>query len=142
MTQDQHEGQSTLRDIANIFFKHKQKMIITFGATLLTVIVGSLLMTPVYQASSKILVKFGRENVYMPAVSGGGSSGPIVVDPSREEHINSAIDILKGQNVIEATIRKLGVKNIYPQLGADEDSICGAGRRWTRRLLWFKRSFP
>ncbi len=141
MPQKDYEGQGTLRDIAYILFKHKQKMIITFGATLLTVIVGSLLMTPVYQASSKILVKFGRENVYMPAVSRGGGSEAIVVDPSREEHINSAIDLLKEQNVIEAAIRKIGVKNIYPQLRGDENPSAAQEALNTATLMVQKRLF-
>ena len=119
MPQDEYEGQGTLRDIASIVFKHKRKMVITFCATILIVAVASLVMTPVYRASSKILVKFGRKNVYTPAVSGAGSSSPVLVDPQREEHINSAIEMIKGQKVIETVIQKIGLKNIYPKLLSD-----------------------
>jgi polysaccharide biosynthesis protein PslE len=122
MAQTEYEGQSTARDIAFIVFKHKRKMIVTFCATILIVIVGSLVMTPVYRASSKILVKFGRESVYMPAVSGSGSPPQVLVDPLGMERINSAVEMVKGQKVVEAVIEKLGVKNVYPQLLPDDDS--------------------
>jgi uncharacterized protein involved in exopolysaccharide biosynthesis len=119
MAQKQSEGQGTLRDFAHIIFKHKQKLIVIFGVTVLTVVIGSLLMTPVYEASSKILVKFGRENIYMPALSGGGGSPPVLVDPMREEYINSATEMIKGDKVIRAAIQKIGVNKVYPGLVHD-----------------------
>ena len=120
--QREDEGQSTVRDIAFIIFKHKGKMLITFCATVLIVTVSSLLMTPVYRASSKILVKFGRENVYMPAISGSGGPPQVIVDPMGAERVNSAVEMVKGQTVVEAVIEKLSVKSIYPQLVRDDNS--------------------
>ena len=40
----------------------------------LTVTAGSFLMSPTYEATSKILLKFGRENVYTPTTPAGGGS--------------------------------------------------------------------
>jgi len=122
MAQKEYEGQSTVRDIAFIAFKHKRKMLITFCATVLIVTVGSLLMTPVYRASSKILVKFGRENIYMPAVPGSSGSPQVLVDPLGAERVNSAVEMVKGQKVVEAVIEKLSVKSVYPQLVSDDNS--------------------
>lgn len=122
MPQKDNKGQGTLRDIASIVFKHKRRMVITFCATIVIASVATLAMTPVYRASSKILVKFGRENIYLPAVPAGGNSPPVVVDPSREERINAAVEMVKGQKVVEAVIEKMGVRNIYPQLVRDEVS--------------------
>ena len=66
------EPQGTLRDILYIIFKHKKKMLILFFTVVLTVTAGSLLMSPTYEATSKILLKFGRENVYSPTTPAGG----------------------------------------------------------------------
>jgi polysaccharide biosynthesis protein PslE len=106
----------TLRDIAYIIFKHKKKMFLVFFLTVACVAIASLAMTPVYEVSCKILVKFGRESVYMPVMPGGGGLTPVVVDPAREERINAAVEMIKGQKVIEDVIQKVGLKTIYPHL--------------------------
>ncbi len=68
------EPQGTVRDILYIIFKHKVKMLILFFTVVLTVTAGSFLMSPTYEASSKILLKFGRENVYIAHHPRGGGS--------------------------------------------------------------------
>ena len=54
------DTQGTLRDLLHILFKHQAKIITIFLTVVITVTIGSFLMSPVYEASSKILVKFGR----------------------------------------------------------------------------------
>jgi uncharacterized protein involved in exopolysaccharide biosynthesis len=80
----------------------------------LTVTIGTLLMSPTYEASSKILVKFGRENVYMPTNPAGGGSSQVLLDPSREERINSAVEMFQGRNILEQVIHDVGATKIYP----------------------------
>jgi uncharacterized protein involved in exopolysaccharide biosynthesis len=58
------ENQGTLRDFLYIIFKHKAKILTIFLAIVLTESIGSFVMAPTYEATAKILVKFGRENVY------------------------------------------------------------------------------
>lgn len=109
----ENDPQTNVRDLLNVVFKHKTKMITIFLAVVVTVTVVTFLMSPVYEASSKILVKFGRENVFMPT-SPASSGSPILFDSSREERINSEVEILTGRNLIEKVISDLGVKTIYP----------------------------
>ena len=103
----------SLRDFLYVVFKHKTKILAVFLATVITVAVGSFIMKPAYEADSKILIKFGRENIYIPATT--DVSTPIV-SLSREGSINSEIEILKSRGLIERTVRTLGVENIYPGL--------------------------
>ena len=110
----ENEVQGNLRDILNVVFKHKAKMITIFLTVVVTVTIGSFLMSPVYEASSKILIKVGRENVYMPTNPAASGNPPIFFDSSREERINSEVEILKGRNLIEKVLTDLGVKHIYP----------------------------
>ena len=117
---NENESLGTLRDLLNIVFKHKSKMLIVFLTVVVTVTVGSLLMSPVYEASSKILVKFGRENVFTPTSPASGGNTPILFDSAREEHLNSEIEIFKGRNLIQQTINAVGIENLYPDL--EEDS--------------------
>jgi uncharacterized protein involved in exopolysaccharide biosynthesis len=109
------EPQGTLRDILYIVFKHKVKICTLFFTVVLTVTAGSLIMSPTYEASSKILLKFGRENVYSPTTPAGGGT-PIVMDLSREERLNSEVEMLTGRNLAERVIRDIGLEALYPKL--------------------------
>lgn len=113
---DERESQGTLRDLLNVVFKHQATIILIFLTVVVTVTIGSFLMPPVYEASSKILIKFGRENVYLPTSPAASGSPPILFDSSREERINSEVEILKGRNLIEKVLTDLGVKTIYPDI--------------------------
>jgi len=115
-------AQGTLRDLLYVIFKHKAKMITIFLAVVITVTICSFLMPPVYEASSKILVKFGRENVFMPTSPTVSGSPPILFDSSRGERINSAIEMLKGRNLIEKVVSDMGVKHIYPDTDQKEQA--------------------
>ena len=110
------EAQGNLRDLLNVIFKHKAKIVIIFLTVVVTVTIGSFLMPPVYEASSKILIKFGRENVYMPTSPAAGGNQPVLFDSSREERINSEVEILKGRSLIEKVLNDISVKKIYPDI--------------------------
>src|SRR3989304_10468032 len=85
----------SLRDFMSILFKHKQKILVVFLATVATVTVGSFLIPPTYEAKSSLLVKFGREYIYRPEVGERVSSDMRPLIPlNQEEVINSEIQIL------------------------------------------------
>ena len=103
---------TSLRDFLYVVFKHKTKILAVFLATVITVTAASFIMKPTYEADSKILIKFGRENIYIPATE---HVSPIV-NLNPQEEINSEIEILKSRGLVERTVRTLGVENIYPGL--------------------------
>lgn len=111
------ETQGTLRDFLYIIFKHKAKILTIFLAIVVTVTVGSFIMSPTYEATSKVLVKFGRENVYATTTQSQSGSGQIVFDTAREERINSEVELLKGRALISKVVADIGVQNIYPDGG-------------------------
>jgi uncharacterized protein involved in exopolysaccharide biosynthesis len=71
--------------------------------------------TPMYEATSLLLVKFGREYVYQDDVGGGGGQ---VVPRSRETLINSEIQILRSAAVVQSVVETMGVETLYPALAA------------------------
>jgi uncharacterized protein involved in exopolysaccharide biosynthesis len=109
----ENEAYGTLRDSFFIIFKHRVKIIIIFLTIVLTVTIGTFLVSPTYEAFSQILVKFGRENIYTPTATG---SQVLIDTSSKEDRINSEVEIIKGRNLIEKVITELGIKNIYPYL--------------------------
>ena len=105
-----------LRDLLVLIFKHKVKIITVFLTVVAVVTAVTFLAAPIYEASSKILVKFGRENVLKPTLASPEGRTPILFSASREEGINSKVEILTGRNLIEKAIIGLGVNTLYPDL--------------------------
>ncbi|MGD0236687.1 MAG: GumC family protein [Syntrophorhabdales bacterium] len=105
----------TLRDFLAILFKHKTKILVVFFSVVITVTVGSFLLSPTYEAKSSVLVKFGRENLYRPEV---GDKGAIISvgQPNQEEILNSEIEILTNRDLMDKVITTIGVEKLYPDL--------------------------
>ncbi len=112
----EHEPQTSgIRDFLTILFKHKYKIIIIFMAVVIPAIVISLLLPPVYEAKSSLIVKFGREYLYRPEV---GDTRSTISFPSlnQEAAINAEIQILTSKDLIEKVIKVLGVDTLYPDI--------------------------
>jgi polysaccharide chain length determinant protein (PEP-CTERM system associated) len=103
---------SGLRDFLTVLFKHKSTILLTFFAVVATVTVGSFVLPPTYEAQSRLLVKFGRENIYRPEV--GGDRNPVFFF-NQEEVLNSEIKILTSRDLIERVITTLTVERMYPK---------------------------
>ena len=103
---------ASLRDFLSVIFKRKAQILLFFFATVCTVTIGTFMAKPTYEAKAQILVKAGRESMYVPPTG----SGNAVVSNDREEQINSEIEILKSRSLLEKVIAKLGPTAIYPDL--------------------------
>ncbi|MGC1402208.1 MAG: GNVR domain-containing protein [Thermodesulfobacteriota bacterium] len=101
-----------VRDFFSILFKRKVAILTIFLATVITVTAGSFLMSPTYEAKSSLLVKFGREFIYRPEV---GDKAPMIAF-NQEEAVNSEINILTSQDIIEKVIKTINLENMYPDL--------------------------
>jgi len=109
----------SLRDFLYIVFKRKTQVLVFFCSTVFVVTLITFMSKPTYEASSQILVKVGRENVYVPA---SGKVNPVVrVD--REEQLNSEIEILKGRSLAEEVVKGIGPTDIYKDLKIKEPGV-------------------
>ncbi|MGD0229795.1 MAG: GumC family protein [Syntrophorhabdales bacterium] len=113
---NERRDMGSVRDILTILFKHKQKIIITFLTVVIAITVGTLLISPTYEAKSSLLVKVGREYLYTPEVGEAHPTPVATMGP--EELLNSEVQILMDQDIIGKVITTLGIKNIYPNLSA------------------------
>jgi uncharacterized protein involved in exopolysaccharide biosynthesis len=81
--------------------------------------VAILMQTPLYESTSLMLVKFGRELVYQSEIGSERS----FVSQNKAAVINSELAILRSQPVLEGTARAIGVGVLYPGLAdAVEDT--------------------
>ena len=110
---DQSPQSNSLRDILVTFFKHKYKVGIIFFTTVFVVTIGSFLIPHTYEAKSSLLVKFGREHIYRSEV---GNAAVPRVPFIMEKLIDTETKIITSRDLIEKTIKSLGVASIYPEL--------------------------
>jgi uncharacterized protein involved in exopolysaccharide biosynthesis len=107
-----NEKPGSTRDILTVLFKQKKKIIVTFFAVVIVITLGTFLIRPTYEASSSLLVKFGREYLYTPEV---GDNRPMTMT-GQEELFNSEIQILTNRDLIEKVIGTMGADKLYPSL--------------------------
>jgi polysaccharide biosynthesis protein PslE len=115
------ETRSSLRDLLSVLFKRKAQILFFFLVVFGTVALATFAMHPIYEATSQILVKIGRENLYVPTVPSSGNSP--VVSVQREEQINSEIEILKGRTLAEEVMKTLDPKAVYKELRSEQNGF-------------------
>jgi uncharacterized protein involved in exopolysaccharide biosynthesis len=110
------QGQSLtpiqIRTFLFIMKKHKWKILSIFFITAIGATVGSLLVAPIYRASSQLLVKPGREDVYIPPTARTEDS-PAVFDPAMGQKINSEIAILTSPGLLMRLVDSFGVNRLF-----------------------------
>lgn len=103
------KSSTSLRDFFYVIFKHRTRILAFFFSTVIIVAIVSFVMKPTYEATSQVLVKLGRENIYVPTTPTAASTSPIF-SFNREEQINSEIEIIKGRNLLDKVIDTIGAE--------------------------------
>jgi uncharacterized protein involved in exopolysaccharide biosynthesis len=109
----------SLRDFLHFLFKRRTRILIFFFVTVILVTIGAFFIKPVYEAQAQILVKIGRESVYLPATQGMDP----VVNYDRREQINSEIEILKSRSLSQKTLAAIGPTNVYKDLENEDQNF-------------------
>ncbi len=128
----------------NILFKRKKLIFGFMLGVFALVCVYLFTATPIYEANAQVLVKLGRENIYVPQV---GNYAPILNENSVEQ-INSEVELLKSQALAEKVLKLIGAETLYPalkergMLGRLKDSFFGGGDKSPeeRGLIRFQKS--
>ncbi|MHC1696748.1 MAG: GumC family protein [Geobacteraceae bacterium] len=112
----QVDQKGNLRGLLTIFFKYRAKILTIFFIIVVMVTVTTFFASPVYEAKSTMLVKYGREYMNRSEV---GTSEPMM-SLSREEIINSEIQILKSPDLAKRVIESVSLSQMYPDLAKDQ----------------------
>jgi uncharacterized protein involved in exopolysaccharide biosynthesis len=132
-------GIDQLKDIAEhayevLYRRRRVFAVVSAGlAFLLSLIL--LLQTPTYEASSLVLVKFGRELVYQSEV---GKEQTVLTARDKATMINSEVAILHSRPVLEKVAETVGLPALYPDLGeaaAEVDAAPSDEKAQTLKLL-------
>ena len=124
------------REMLAIAFKHRLMIAAALLLPPLAALALLILLPKTYRAQSDIMVKTGRE--YM-AQADGESAGFTAPTSTKQEGINSEIALLTSRAVAEATIDKIGLGQLYPDIVANPPAagsvLDAAVRQFGRDLI-------
>ena len=126
--------QLSFREFIVILFKHKFKILAAFLATFVTVSIGTLMVPRIYESTSSLLIKFGREYVYRPEV---GEKPTNVPRTEMVGIIHAETQIITSKDLIDRVIASVGLAKIYPDLGSTGGLAVqeSARRRFMQNLM-------
>jgi uncharacterized protein involved in exopolysaccharide biosynthesis len=110
----------TSRELLSILFREKLKLFLVFVVLCALVVGYSYLLTPYYEATTRLLVKTGPE-----FQTRSDSNQPIAGVPSstKLEIVNSEIQILTSRDLVEAVVNKVGAETLYPGSGGTDAAV-------------------
>ncbi|MEZ5813133.1 MAG: GNVR domain-containing protein [Alphaproteobacteria bacterium] len=103
------------RDILSILFKRRTIVIVFFATVCIGALVALKLSPPNYAAVAKVLVKVGREDIYVPALPSETLTRPMM-SLIREEQLNSEVEIIGSEYLADLLVDKLTPEGIYPSM--------------------------
>ena len=128
--------QTTLRDVASVFFRRPRLFLISFMFVLGAGVLYALL-APSYKAEMKVLVRRGRID---PAVTPTETTPPLVAhEEITEEELNSEVELLQDHDILRKVVLDTGLAaNIswFPRLSREdpEEQIAHAVKRLAGKL--------
>lgn len=111
----------SVRDLLDIVFKRKTQILVFFSATVFTVAIWTFMAKPTYEASSQILVKVGRENLYVPT----GGRTTLSIRPNTAQFMNSELEILGSRSLVEKVVDSIGPVAMYRSPNNRSQGILG-----------------
>jgi polysaccharide biosynthesis protein PslE len=126
--------QLSFKEFLIVLFKHKMKIVAAFLATFITVSIGTLMVPRIYESTSSILIKFGREYVYRPEV---GEKPTNVPRTEMVGIIHAETQIITSKDLIDRVIGAVGLQQIYPDLASSSGPAVqeSARRRFMQNLI-------
>lgn len=102
-----------VEDGLDLLIRRLRVFAVVAGSVGVILLLAILLQTPVYEATSLLLVKFGRELVYQTEVG----TEQTLTARDKETVINSELAILHSRPVLREVGRAVGLATLYPDLG-------------------------
>jgi uncharacterized protein involved in exopolysaccharide biosynthesis len=93
--------------------RHKGKMALLFLLIMGGVTAALVLGPRSYTSEAKLLVRLGRENATLDPTATFGQAPGIVVPPSRDNDINSLIEVIHSRVVLEKVVDVLGPTAVF-----------------------------
>ncbi len=103
---------NTFHDIFRSLQRHKQKSAWFFGIVVTGALLYTLLTPSEYRSEGKLFLRLGRENATLDPTATLGQNTTVTVPSSRENEINSVVEILQSRILFEKVVDSLGPEAI------------------------------
>jgi uncharacterized protein involved in exopolysaccharide biosynthesis len=118
------EEQSSPRSLdatLQTLFRYKWAMVCFFLTVAAAGTALFFLTPPTYRSQAELLMRLGRENVTVDPTATAGQAPVVAVPQSRENEINSAIEVLRSRTLAEKVVTALGPRVILGRAAPPED---------------------
>jgi uncharacterized protein involved in exopolysaccharide biosynthesis len=109
-------------DFVTLLWRETGLMIAVFLVIFLIGLGFALTLKKSYTAGSSVLIQLGQEYVYEPR-AGDAARGAV---PDTDGLVASETEILMSGQLRERVLRKIGISNVYPKLGAEYEAAPAA----------------
>jgi uncharacterized protein involved in exopolysaccharide biosynthesis len=121
----------SVREVCLVLLRHKGKSLLLFVSVVAAVAVVTLLWPKEYRSVGKLFVRLGRENAMLDPAATLGQNPIVAVPQSRENEINSVVEIMQSRALLEKVVDRLGPAVILDPAGktqfAERSPPGGAG---------------
>ncbi len=136
MENEYREETIDLRDYLHVLRKRRWVIISIFMVTVLAVAVHTFTATPIYEASSRIVIE--KENPNLVSIQ-----EVMAVDSTGTDYYQTQYKIIESRVVARAVIERLDLANSPEFLPPPEDSVVAQVKGWINDLLtggieWFR----
>jgi uncharacterized protein involved in exopolysaccharide biosynthesis len=98
----------SVREVCLVLRRHKGKSLSFFIAVVVGSAIVTLLWPKEYQSVGKLFVRLGRENAMLDPTATLGQSPTVAIPQSRENEINSVVEIMQSRTLLEKVVDGLG----------------------------------
>lgn len=102
------QAETTLRDVYRALFRHRRKAVWFFVAVMTTVTLATILWPKSYRSEGALYIRMGRENVTLDPAATIGRESVVAITDSRENEINSVVEVLGSRALAEAVVDAVG----------------------------------
>ena len=120
------QSEISLLHLARVVWRHKGKMLACFVAVVGIATVAALFWPKSFRSEGKLLVRLGRENMAIDPTATIGATPMLTVQPSRENEINSIIEIMHSRVLIEKVVDAIG-PDVLMESGASPTLLANDG---------------
>jgi len=124
----------TAREILSLLFCHRRWLLVCFFLPLLIAVLAYSTATPHYRATARLLLASSQDQASRSSLS---SSTADDVQTTKQEMINSELEILTGKDLETAAINKFGLTRLFPD---ERFTSLDGSVQWDKALRAFDHS--
>ena len=106
-----------IRHFSDVIVREK-KLVLMFAGVVIVVIAAVTFSIPrSYRSEGKLLLRLGRENASLDPTTSLGQESMVAVPNSRENEINSVVEMLQGRTLLEKVVDAVGPSTVLGKGG-------------------------